>query len=82
MADILVRDLDPETIERLKQLAQSHNRSLQSELKAILEVAARTQRIHAEVVASIDALRASLKPSNRTAVELLREERDNNEPYR
>jgi plasmid stability protein len=37
MPDILVRDLDSRTIERLKLSAKQHGRSLQREVKAILE---------------------------------------------
>ncbi len=37
MPHILVRDLDPNTIERLKSNARQHGRSLQGEVKAILE---------------------------------------------
>ena len=37
MPDILVRDLDSHTIERLKLSAKQHGRSLQREVKAILE---------------------------------------------
>lgn len=40
MARVLVRDLDPAVVERLKARAQDHGRSLQKELKAILEEAA------------------------------------------
>jgi plasmid stability protein len=40
MAQLLVRDLDPEVVERLKQRAKRHNRSLQGEAKFILEEAA------------------------------------------
>lgn len=40
MPHILVRDLDPNTIERLKSSAKQHGRSLQGEVKAILEEAA------------------------------------------
>lgn len=41
MAQVLVRDLDDKVIERLKARAQQHGRSLQVELKTILEQAAR-----------------------------------------
>ncbi len=41
MSQLLVRDLDPETIDRLKARARSHGRSLQGEVKAILEAAAK-----------------------------------------
>ena len=37
MPDMLVRDLDSHTIERLKLSAKQHGRSLQREVKAILE---------------------------------------------
>jgi plasmid stability protein len=39
---VLVRDLDPEVVERLKERARSNGRSLQREARAILEGAART----------------------------------------
>jgi antitoxin FitA len=39
MAQILVRDLDKDTVERLKRRAKQEGRSLQSEVKAILEQA-------------------------------------------
>ncbi len=40
MAQLLVRDLEPEIIDRLKLMAKSHHRSLQGEAKLILEEAA------------------------------------------
>jgi plasmid stability protein len=40
MAQVLVRDLDPEALEHLKGRAKLHGRSLQGELKMILESAA------------------------------------------
>jgi plasmid stability protein len=42
MAQVLVRDLDPAVVERLKRRARQHGRSLQREAKAILEQAAET----------------------------------------
>lgn len=44
MAQVLVRDLDDAVIARLKQRAREHGRSLQAELKALLEREARTNR--------------------------------------
>lgn len=41
MSQVLVRDLDPDVLERLKRRAANGGRSLQAELKAILEQAAR-----------------------------------------
>ena len=40
MAQILVRNMDHETLERLKAQAKGHGRSLQSEVKIILVEAA------------------------------------------
>lgn len=40
MPQVLVRDLDEVTVERLKERARRHGRSLQREAKAILEEAA------------------------------------------
>lgn len=40
MPNLLVRDLDLETLDRLKQRAKRHRRSLQGEAKAILQEAA------------------------------------------
>jgi antitoxin FitA len=40
MADLLVRGLDEQTVERLKERARQNRRSLQSEAKAVLEAAA------------------------------------------
>ena len=40
MPDILVRGLDAETVKRLKARANQHGRSLQSEVKMLVERAA------------------------------------------
>jgi plasmid stability protein len=76
MASVLVRDLDPAVIERLKARAQEHGRSLQKELKAVLEQAA-SQGTWAEARSSIERVRkrfAGREFSDST--ELIREERD------
>jgi plasmid stability protein len=41
MSSILVRGLDPKTIERLTERARRNGRSLQQEVKALLERAAK-----------------------------------------
>ncbi len=46
MAQILVRDLDEEVVERLKKRAREGGRSLQSEAKSILEQAAREPKVN------------------------------------
>ena len=40
MPQLLVRNLDEETIRRLKALAKQHGRSLQGQVKVVLEEAA------------------------------------------
>jgi plasmid stability protein len=76
MASVLVRDLDPAVIERLKARAEEHGRSLQKELKAVLEQAA-AQGTWSEARSSIERVRkrfAGREFSDST--ELIREERD------
>lgn len=75
MAQVLVRDLDTEVLERLKNRAHLHGRSLQGELKAILEAAA--------VFSMNDARQASERWRQRLegrmtsdSGDLLREDRD------
>ena len=75
MAQVLVRDLDSELLERLKTRARLHGRSLQGELKAILEAAA--------VFSMEEAREASARWRQRLAgrntsdsSELIREDRD------
>jgi len=41
MSQLLIRNLEEETIQKLKARAKSHNRSLQGEVKLILEAVAR-----------------------------------------
>jgi len=58
MAQILVRNLSPEILERLKAQAREHGRSLQSEVQRILENAAGRPMEEARELA--DRLRARL----------------------
>lgn len=37
MADVLIRNIDKETLKRLKERAKSNNRSLQEELKDLVD---------------------------------------------
>ncbi|WP_238360603.1 FitA-like ribbon-helix-helix domain-containing protein [Iningainema tapete] len=43
MAQVLVEDIDPMIVAKLEALAKKHNRSLQAEIKNILEQAAQTE---------------------------------------
>lgn len=75
MSEVLVRDLSPATIQKLKKRAQRHGRSLQAELKSILEGAAPLSMEEFWVVA--DSIRGSLKGRRHSdSVKLLREDRN------
>jgi len=76
MAQILVRDLDSATVKRLKEKARQHNRSLQGEVKAILE---RDASFYTMAEARAAALRWQKRTAGRKqsdSVELLREDRE------
>lgn len=75
MAQLLVRGLEEETISRLKKQAKQHHRSLQGEVKMILEQSAKMTMEEAR--ASAEKIRKSL--AGRTfsdSAELLREDRE------
>lgn len=46
MAQVVIEDLDPVVIEKLEALAQEHGRSLQAEVKYILETAVQAQTLN------------------------------------
>ncbi len=77
MANVLIRDIPDDVVEKLKQRAKSHNRPLQRELRGILLETARhpfgdiAQRA-AEIRLKLSGERRSFTDS----AELLREERD------
>ena len=76
MAQVLVRQLDNKVVARLKKRAKEHGRSLQSEVKTILEEAVPD---YEQAWKRIDALRSRLKRSGRTfsdSTELIREDRE------
>ena len=76
MASVLVRDLDPAVVERLKLRAEENHRSLQKELKAILEIAA-AQATWAEARAAAERVRQMLGGRQFSdSTELVREDRD------
>ena len=51
MSEVLVRNLNRKTIEVLKRRAAGHHRSLQQELKVVLEEASRWESLDAESAA-------------------------------
>ena len=76
MGQVLVRELDDAVIERLKQRAQSHHRSLEAELREILEQVSR----QVDVATSRDlADRIRRRLEGRThsdSADLIREDRE------
>jgi len=76
MAQLLVRDLNPRTVAKLKRRARESGRSLQGEVKKILDEAA-TQMTLSEFAARAEKIRRSLmgRPHS-DSVALIREDRD------
>ncbi|HZF11211.1 MAG TPA: hypothetical protein VFE33_20655 [Thermoanaerobaculia bacterium] len=75
MAQILVRDLDPTLLDRLKSQAQQHGRSLQGEVKAILEASARLSPSEARALAEQWRERLAARLQSDSA-DLVREDRE------
>ena len=75
MADILVRDLNPAVLKQLKALAKQHGRSLQKEVKQILE---ETVPLAPQAARSLaETWQRRLRGRRfRDSAELLREDRD------
>jgi antitoxin FitA len=75
LAQILIRKLPYAVVERLKARAKRNSRSLEAEVRAILEQAVTTEK--AEFLKAADAMRARLAGRHHTeTLELLREDRD------
>jgi plasmid stability protein len=76
MAQVLVRQLNDKVVDRLKKRAKEHGRSLQSEVKTILEDAVPD---YERAWKRIDSLRLRLKRSSRKfsdSAGLIRGDRD------
>ena len=73
MPDILVRGLDAETVKQLKARASQHGRSLQSEVKMLVERAAGGQHV-AEIMQRWQKQFAGRRFSSNA--KLIREDRD------
>jgi plasmid stability protein len=77
MPNILVRDLDKKTIDKLKRRAERHNTSLQAEAKTILEESSRMD--WEEFKKRADAFREKMIKSGRTfsdTTDMVREDRE------
>jgi antitoxin FitA len=79
MAQVLVRNLDDQVLVKLKRRARSKGRSLQSELKAILDEAAEhsEKATLEEMLQRTAPIRERMKERRQTdSLVLLREDRD------
>jgi plasmid stability protein len=77
MSQLVIPDLDDGTLDRLRERAARHGRTIETEAKAILAEA--VPIVQPEQWAAINALRDELAASGRTfpdSTELLREDRE------
>jgi len=77
--NVLIRDLSEKTVKELKKRAADNNRSLQAELKAILDGMADRDRHLRKWRKDTDRIYNELKKSGRKfsdSTELIREDRD------
>lgn len=74
--DILIRNVEPAKLDKIKLWAKKRNRSLQSELKLIVDAAAGRREPLSELEL-IRKIRSSIKTKQTTdSADLLREDRD------
>jgi len=80
MVDILIRDVDPNTVRRLKEKAALKNVPLSDIAReAIIQYVKPSKT---EAWAAVDAIRAEIGKVSGDSTTGIREDRDNDEPYR
>jgi plasmid stability protein len=80
MVDILVRNVDEEIARRLKEKAAASGRSLSDTAQEALRQFVKP--IREELIAEARRIRAMSPYSDVDSTDLIREDRDNDEPYR
>jgi plasmid stability protein len=80
MADILVRNVDEDTARRLKEKAAAKGTSLNETAREALTAFVKPSK--AELIKELDRIRAMSPYSDVDSTDLIREDRDNDEPYR
>jgi len=76
MAQVIVRELEPDVVERLKLRARANGRSLEAELRVVLRGIAR-QKTRAEAAQAAAEFRKELHSRLPTdSVAMIREDRD------
>jgi plasmid stability protein len=76
MANVLIRDVSDEVVNQFKSIAKKHNRSLQQELKAVLE--STVSRSSSDIFRKAAEIRKRLRKKNilfSDSVQLLRKDR-------
>ena len=76
MAQVLIRGLKDRTVDILKRRAREHGRSLQAELKRILEEEARLDGRWDEWTEEADRVAGLAGPQKTDSARLIREDRD------
>ena len=77
MAQVVIRNIEDDVVERLKARAAAEKKSLEQKLRDVLTEAAKPSR--AEVLAEVDRIRAMTPPrplGAPLAEDLIREDRD------
>lgn len=80
MVDILVRNVDDATAAQLKKKAKAAGKSVNDIAREALRAAAKPSK--KEIWAEIDRVRERIGPVSRDSTADIREDRDNDEPYR
>lgn len=80
MSDILIRNLDEETVRRLKERAKAKGVSVNETAREA--IAAYVKPTREELVKEFDRIRGMSPYSDVDSTDLIREDRDNDEPYR
>ena len=77
MPDLLVRGVPKETVDALKKQAEEHGRSLQQEVKTILQTAAKKASLdHVQRIRLLRETIAQYAPHQSDSVVLVREDRE------
>lgn len=78
MATLTIRDLDEDVVERLKRRAKSNNRSLEGEVRTILQQSVKTID-KTGLLERVQAISAMIPPQavQSDSTVLIREDRDN-----
>lgn len=80
MPDILVRNINADVARRMKEKARSEGISVNELARQALQACFKPSR--EEIWAEIDRFRARIGPLKSDSTAMIREDRDNEEPYR